>query len=162
MGWRGHSYCTRISKSKIGKRLERAIARASLTLVGLVEERDFRLNLPADREVERETDVEITTPRGAIRMELGLIGKGNPEVIGDKVNRVGRNGIVMFDLLAAGSSTWDAAEAAHVRLIQMRNNNPAEELRGHLGHLNVGVVNEPIQVEKVAASVSELSLEIFE
>lgn len=35
--------------------------------------------------LDRETDAEIRTARGFVRMEVGLIGEGNPEVIGDKV-----------------------------------------------------------------------------
>ena len=82
-------------KSKIGKSLEVAIARAALTVIGLSEERgDFRLNVEADEEVDRETDAEVRTPRGFVRLEVGLIGVGNSEVIGDKVGRMERNGII--------------------------------------------------------------------
>ncbi len=51
-------------KSKVGKSLERSIAGAALTAIGLAESRgDFRLNILADEEVSRETDAEIRTPR---------------------------------------------------------------------------------------------------
>ncbi|WP_425153939.1 CfrBI family restriction endonuclease [Candidatus Palauibacter sp.] len=47
-------------KARIGKALEKAIARAALTIIGLSEaEEAFRLNIRADREVERETDAEV-------------------------------------------------------------------------------------------------------
>ena len=85
-------------KSRIGKALERSIARAALTVVGLDEDEDFRLNVGADREVDRETDCEIRTPRGFVRMEVGLIGRGNSEVIADKVGRMERNGIILLDI----------------------------------------------------------------
>ena len=98
-------------KSKIGKALEKSIARAALTIIGLREEAgQFRLNIEADEEVSRETDAEIQTPRGYVRMEVGLIGKGNPEVIGDKVGRMDRNGVILFDTLPAKSAMWNTAE----------------------------------------------------
>ena len=120
-------------KAKIGKALEKGIARSALTIIGLDEDKnDFTLNLMPDEEVDRETDVEIRTKRGSVRMDVGMIGEGNPEVIDDKISRVGNNGIVLFDKLSPNSNAWANAEKRSVKLIQMRNSNPVEELRQHL------------------------------
>ncbi len=144
-------------KSKIGKSLEVAIARAALVAIGLSEEAgDFRLNVGADQEVDRETDCEIKTPRGFVRMEVGLIGQGNPEVIGDKVGRMDRNGIILMDYLPAKSSAYQTAAIRGVRLIQLRNNHPVEELRQHLASLQVPVQPDSISPEEVERLVSDL------
>ena len=117
-------------KARVGIMLEKSLARAVLTVIGLIEaEGQFRLNIGADEEVSRQTDAEIQTPRGFMRMELGLIGRGNPEVIGDKVGRMDRNDVIVFDTLSATSTMWGTAEQRGVKLIQLRNNNSVEELR---------------------------------
>jgi len=137
-------------KSKIGKSLEVSIARAALTCIGLREERgDFRLNVEADEEVARETDAEVKTPRGFVRVEVGLIGVGNSEVIGDKVGRMDRNGIILMDMIPAKSTAYRTAEIRGVRLIQLRNNHSVEEVRQHLSGLHVPVQEEPIAPAQV-------------
>ena len=151
-------------KSKIGKSLEQSIARTALTTIGLKEERgDFRLNVLADGEVDRETDAEIRTPRGFIRMEIGLIGKGNSEVISDKVSRVDKNGIILMDILPAKSTARQTAEHNRVRLIQLRSNHPLEELREHLVGLRVeNVQQEAIRLEEVAERIMAIPLHMFQ
>ena len=145
-------------KSKIGKSLEKSIARAALTVIGLDESKgQFRLGIGADEEVSRETDAEIKTARGYVRMEVGLIGKGNPEVIGDKVGRIDRNGVILFDALSAQSMMWNMAQHRGVRLIQLRNNHPVEELRQHLADLRVAVQTEAIEPDEVEAMAMPLS-----
>ena len=149
-------------KAKIGIVLEKSITRAALTIIGLSEDHEqFRLDIEADEEVSRQTDAEIQTPRGFMRMEIGLIGKGNPEVIGDKVGRMDRNDVILFDTLSATSTMWDTAEQRGVKLIQLRNNNPVEELRQHLANLNVPVQPEPISPEEVEKRVMEMPLQAF-
>ena len=150
-------------KSKIGKALERSLARAALTVIGLQEENgDFRLNVGADEEVARETDAEVRTPRGYVRLEVGLIGKGNSEVISDKVGRMDRNGIILMDILPAKSTAYQTAENKGVRLIQLRNNHPVEELRQHLCGLNVtNAQTDPISAEHVQEKVLLLPLAFF-
>ena len=149
-------------KSKVGKALEKSIARAALTIIGLREaEGQFRLNIEADEEVTRETDAEIQTPRGYVRMEVGLIGRGNPEVIGDKVGRMDRNGVILFDTLPANSAMWNAAVQRGVRLIQLRNNHPVEELRQHLVALHVPVQSETLSVDEVEQRVMEMPRHAF-
>ena len=150
------------AKSKYGKALERSLARAALTIIGLDEQKgDFRLNVEGDKEVVRETDAEIRTKRGWVRMEIGLIGQGNSEVISDKVGRVGRNGIIMMDVMPKQSTAYTAANNSGVRLIQLRNNQPVEELRQYLSGLDVPVQGEPIEVEEVKRRVMEIPLVAF-
>lgn len=149
-------------KARIGKRLERAIARGILTLIGLSEsEGDFRLNIMPDQEVDRETDAEIRTNRGMIRMDVGLIGHGNPEVIDDKISRVGRNGVILFDKLSPNSNAWINAKNERVKLIQMRNSNPVEELRSHLHRLGVPVSNE-VPRDEIAKRIMKMDLNMFD
>ena len=149
-------------KAKIGIVLEKSITRAALTIIGLSEEDEqFRLDIEADEEVSRQTDAEIQTPRGFMRMEVGLIGRGNPEVIGDKVGRMDRNDVILFDTLSATSNMWNTAGQRGVKLIQLRNNNPVKELRQHLANLNVPVQAEPISPEEVEKRVMEMPLQAF-
>ena len=150
-------------KALIGKSLERSIARAALTSVGLSEDKgDFRLNVEADAEVDRETDAEVRTPRGFVRLEVGLIGEGNSEVIGDKVGRMDRNGIILMDRISARSTAYRTAEHRGVRLIQLRNNHPVEEVRQHLAELGVSVRSKPIAPEQVEKRVLRMPLSAFE
>ena len=66
-----------VAEGEIGIILEKSLARAALTIIGLNEEEgQFRLNIEADEEVARQTDAEIQTPRGFMRLEVGLIGEG--------------------------------------------------------------------------------------
>ncbi len=149
-------------KAKIGKSLESAIARAALTCIGLEEEQgDFRLNVGADQEVDRETDAEVRTPRGFVRLEVGLIGVGNSEVIGDKVGRMERNGVILMDMIPATSTAYRTAEHRGVSLIQLRNNHAVEEIRQHLGKLQVPVQAEPITPEQVEQRVLKMPLSAF-
>ena len=130
-------------KAKIGKMLEKGVVRAALTIIGLDEAKgDFFLNLRPDEEVDRETDAEVRTNRGTVRIDIGMIGEGNPEVIDDKISRVGRNGVVLFDKLSPNSNAWANGERQQVKMIQMRNSNPVEELRAHLSRLGVEVTDE--------------------
>lgn len=120
------------TKSAAGKLLEKAIARACLTALGLEEQKHFMLNLAADQEVERETDAEISTRRGRARMDVALIGTGNQEVSEDKLARVGKNGIVLVDKLGERSKVPANAQRAGVRLIRIQGNLPLSELYNHL------------------------------
>lgn len=150
-------------KSRIGKSLERVIARAALACVGLSEGfGDFRLNVAADEEVERETDAEARTPRGSIRLEVALIAKGNPEVIGDKVGRLTRHDVILMDQIPSHSMAYSTARNRGVLLVQIRKNNPAEELRRHLAGLHVARVRQqPIGLPEVEQHVFAMPLESF-
>jgi len=119
-------------KSAVGKLMEKAIARACLTALGLIEGEDFSINLAADKEVERETDAEIKTRRGTVRVDVALIGTGNQEVSEDKLSRVGRNGIVLVDKLGARSKVPRNAEKAGVHLTVIQGHKPLSDLYNHL------------------------------
>lgn len=154
-------------KSKVGKALEKAIARAALTVIGLKEgqdaptEGDFWLNLGADLEVSRETDAEIRTERGRIRMEVGMIGKGNSEVISDKVGRLSRNDVILTDALPSKSAAYEVAAQRGVKLIPLRNNHPVEELRQHLRELNSTVQAKALTTREVERRVLRMPLKAF-
>ena len=121
-------------KSRVGKSLEKAFVRAGLSILGLVEDQDFWTNLQRDVEVAREVDAEIASRRGRIRLEVGLIERGNQEVIEDKINRVGAGGIVLFDRLGPRSNAWQTAANQQVKFIQIRNNRPLTELYDFLAN----------------------------
>ncbi len=135
-------------KAKIGKTLEKVFLRAMLTILGLEENETFWMNIGRDIEVEREADAEVRTRRGRIRIEVGLIAPGNQEVIEDKISRVGRNGIVIFDKLGPRSRVYETAERNHVKLIQIRNNQPLIEIYRHLKPLVDIELRKPSQTEK--------------
>jgi len=123
-------------KSTVGKALERVFLRASLSVLGLEYERHFWTGIPSDIEVGRQTDAEVETRRGRIRIDIGLIAEGNPEVITDKVSRVGRNGVVIFDKIGSRAQVvYQNAEQMAVKLIQIRHNQPLLELYRHLSPL---------------------------
>ena len=150
-------------KARVGKALESCLARSALCVCGLDEASgDFRVNIAADQEVSRQTDAEIRSPRGWIRMEVGLIGKGNSEVTGDKIERMSRNSIVLFDLLPPTSSMWRNAQDAGVKLIQLRSNNAIEELRHHLQELRVPVVQDALSLDTIEDHIMQLPLDLFE
>lgn len=141
-------------KSKVGKRLEKSIARAAITVIGLSEDKgDFRLNIAADDEVARETDAEIRTPRGFLRMEVGLISRGNTEIISDKVGRMDRKSVILIDFIPARSTAYETAKQRGVKLIPLRNNHPIEVLRIHLSSLNVPVNDWDMTTKEVEAKV---------
>lgn len=88
-------------KSKVGKHFERILIKGLLSLLGFKKNENFWMNVGRDLKVEREADAEVESKRGRIRIEVGLIAAGNQEVIEDKIGRVGRNGIILFDKLGA-------------------------------------------------------------
>lgn len=122
-------------KSKIGKQFERVFIRSLLTILGFTEDENFWMNIDRDLEVEREADAEVESKRGRIRIEMGLIASGNQEVIEDKIARVGRNGIILFDILGTKTRVHQTAENSGVKLIQIRHCNPLLEVHRHLKQL---------------------------
>lgn len=119
-------------KSKIGKQFERVFIRSILNILGFKENESFWMNVERDMEVERESDAEVETKRGRIRIECGLIAAGNQEVIEDKIARVGRNGILIFDKLGTKTRVYQTADNYGVRLVQIRNCNPLLDIHRHL------------------------------
>ena len=149
-------------KSKIGKRLESAFIRACLSMLGLQENVDYWLNIQRDAEVDRETDAEVATQRGRIRIEMGLIASGNQEVIEDKAGRVGRNGVVLFDIVGDRTRVYDTAARHDVKLIQIRNNQPLLELYRHLQPLVAcQLQHPPVLEDDIRLAVEALPDDLF-
>ena len=149
-------------KSSAGKTLEAAFLRAGLTILGLEEGVDFWRNMQRDAEVPREIDVEIASRRGRIRVEMGLIERGNQEVIEDKIERVGPGGIVIFDQIGPRSNARQNAENRQVCFIQIRNNRPLTEMYAFLAdRVNKTLVEPPHDSEGIATAVSQLPDELF-
>ena len=150
-------------KSKIGKKLEKIIIKSMLTILGLEFEKDFWMNINRDLEVSRESDAEIKTKRGRIRVEIGLISSGNQEVIEDKINRVGRNGVIIFDKVGSKTKIYETANKHGVTLIQIRNNQPLSDLYQTIKGLTEKELLPPPQTkEKIFNAVNGLLLKDFE
>ncbi|MGB7567440.1 MAG: CfrBI family restriction endonuclease, partial [Chitinivibrionales bacterium] len=110
----------------------------------------------------READAEIQTRRGRIRIEVGLIAPGNQEVIEDKIARVGRNGIVIFDKLGPKSRVHQTAITNGVKLVQIRNSNPLLDVYNHVKPLMAIKLNEPFKTETdLQNSIDALKADIF-
>lgn len=150
-------------KSKIGKQLEKVFLRATLTLLGFVENESYWMNIDRDNEVDRESDAEVLSRRGRIRIEVGLIAPGNQEVIEDKIARVGRNGVIIFDKLGANTRVHQTATRAEVRLIQVRNSSPLVDLYRHLNPLvSIPIVEPPTTEEEIRRRINGLPATIFQ
>ena len=72
-----------------------------------------------------------------------------------------RNDVILFDTLSATSNMWNTAGQRGIKLIQLRNNNPVEELRQHLANLNVPVQTASISPDEVEKRVMEMPLQAF-
>ena len=149
-------------KSTAGKTLERAFLRATLTILGLEENTDFWLNMERDAEVPREIDAEIASRRGRIRVEMGLIGQGNQEVIEDKITRVGTRGMVIFDRVGPRSNAHQTAAIHQVAFIQIRNNRPLQAMYEYLADLvDKTLEPPPTDQDRIRAALDELPDELF-
>lgn len=149
-------------KSFNGKRLEKVIIRSILAILGLTENKHYWINIDRDEEVDRETDAEIQTRRTRIRVEVGLIAPGNQEVIEDKISRVGRNGIVIFDKVGKNSRIQNTADKATVKLIQLRNNQPLKAVYQHIKPLMDIKLNTPPETSNdIKKAIMALPEDIF-
>lgn len=149
-------------KSKVGKVLEGVITRSILNILGLKENIDYWMNIDRDELVERETDCEIRTKRGRIRVEVGLISSGNQEVVEDKINRVGRQGVVLFDKVGANTRIYNTADSHNVKLIQIRGNQPLVEMYRYLLPLvDINLIEPPELEEKIKEAIYNLPSNIF-
>lgn len=150
-------------KSKIGKQFERVFIRSLLTILGFSENENFWMNIDRDLEVAREADAEVESKHGRIRIEMGLIASGNQEVIEDKIARVGRNGIILFDILGTKTRVHQTAENSGVKLVQIRHCNPLLEVHRHLRQLVKFELNEAPQTsEAIKSAVDQLPDNIFQ
>ena len=149
-------------KSAVGKTLERAFLRSGLTILGLAESADFWLNMQRDAEVSREIDGEIASRRGRIRVEMGLIERGNQEVIEDKVNRVGVGGMVIFDQIGPRSNAPQTARDQQVCFIQIRNNRPLTEMYDFLKErVSKELIEPPTDTAGIVRAINELPDGVF-
>ena len=152
-------------KSKIGKRVEGAFLRSCFSLLGL-DKSHYRVAVRADNTVDREVDAEVSCfKRLVMKFEVGLIEKGNPEVLSDKLDRVGRNGVVIFDRAGAEAGLWRQAEDRGVGLVQIRNNYPLTQIynlmRKHELRDGVTLKEPPGDDAVIAAAVKSLPDAIF-
>ena len=93
---------------------------------------------------------------------MGLISSGNQEVIEDKINRVGTNGVVIFDRVGQKTRIYETADRHRVKLIQIRNNQPLVEMYRHLKPLvNVGLIEPPCLESDIINYVNRLPSDIF-
>lgn len=151
------------NKAVYGKRLERAFLRAGLELLGLTLQENYWLNIERDEEVDREADGEVETKRGRIRIDIGLIGEGNQEVPEDKLNRVGRNGIVIVDRLGRQSAVLNTAQRLGVKVVQIRHSFPMTEIYEHLRPIVKKQINPPGKTkEALRKQLALLHEEVFQ
>lgn len=149
-------------KSKVGQQFERVFIRSLLNLLGFKEGENFWMNIERDLEFEREADAEVESKRGRIRFEVGLIASGNQEVIEDKIARIGRNGVILFDILGSKTRVYQTAENYGVRLVQIRNCNPLLDVYRHLPPLVKVELNKVLETpDELKNAVDCLSNEIF-
>jgi len=149
-------------KARIGKQLEHLFLKTALTLLGFELNRNFWMNIERDQEVGREADAEVESKRGRVRLEVGLIARGNQEVIEDKISRVGRNGVVICDRLGARSNVYASADRSGVKLIQIRHNQPLIELKRYLEPLvAIALHDPPSTVNEISMALSALPDEFF-
>lgn len=149
-------------KAKVGKALEKVFLKVALSMLGLKHQTNFWLNIGRDLEVDREIDAEVQTKRGRIRIDIALISSGNQEVIEDKINRVGENGVVIFDKIVARSRVYETATRRRVSLIQIRHNQPLVALRNHLQPLvNVTLNEPPSSEEALSKTIVQLPSDLF-
>lgn len=149
-------------KSKIGKHLEKIFLKVLLTLLGFEENKNFWLGVARDLEVEREADAEIESKRGRIKIEVALIAPGNQEVIEDKIGRMSRNDMLIFDQLGAKTRVYQTAENRAVKLIQIRNNQPLVEVYRHLKPLvNIELAVPNYNEQELKKKIEELPEDIF-
>ena len=96
-------------------------------------------------------------------MEVGLIAAGNQEVIEDKIGRVGRSGIVLFDIVGSKTRIYDTAARNSVELIQIRNSQPLIQLHRHLTPLvTIDLKPPPTLEQDIVSAVNELPNSLFE
>ena len=149
-------------KSKNGKMLEGIFLKTMLELLGFTRDVNYWTNLERDAEVERETDAEVQSRRGRIRIELGLIESGNQEVIEDKIARVGERGIVIYDHIGPNSNIGTTAENNNVHLIGVRGNYPLTLLREYLAPLvDIQLRVIPDEHDMLERLLNELSDDFF-
>ena len=130
------------SKSMNGKMFERLVLGTLLSIMDFefLRESPDRINskkkyfwLSNIDENERETDATVTYNKKAVSIDIGFIGRGNPEITLDKVTRFGaykRIGgidhdmttIIIVDTVADNSDLINKAKRVNGHVLQMKKN----------------------------------------
>lgn len=129
------------SKSMSGKLFEKLILGAALTLFGF----EYRQEVPetidptqklfwlsSSEEEEREIDATVVFNQKAVRIDIGFIGKGNPEIATDKMTRfrseseIGKldhltKTIVIVDTIGTNSHMSSIAESIEGYAVEMKD-----------------------------------------
>lgn len=129
------------AKSMNGKMFEKLVLGSILTIMGF----DFMPELPSkiDRskkyfwlsnldENERETDATVVYGGVAVSIDIGFIGKGNPEITLDKVTRFNAykqiggiphdmSTIIIVDTVGENSDLFHKADRVNGKVLQMKN-----------------------------------------
>lgn len=131
------------SKSMNGKMFEKLVLGSLLTINGFtyVKEPPAKIDklkkyfwLSHMDENERETDATVIFNGKAVSIDIGFIGKGNPEITLDKVTRFGAykriggidhdmSTIIIVDTVAANSDLFNKADRVNGHVFQMKNDD---------------------------------------
>lgn len=131
------------SKSMNGKLFERLILGSALSMLGFkycstvpkeVDPEEKLFWLSSTEENERETDATLAYNKKAISIDIGFIGKGNPEIASDKMTRfrseksIGNidhlmRTIVIVDTIGANSNLTAIARGIEGSAIEMKDKN---------------------------------------
>lgn len=131
------------AKSMNGKLFEKLILGSLLTIMGFsyratppthVEKSDKLFWLSNMDENERETDATLVNNGIALSIDIGFIGKGNPEISLDKVTRFNRykqiagmghemKTIIIVDTVAENSDLFNKADRVDGIVLQMSQNS---------------------------------------
>ena len=131
------------AKSMNGKLFEKLILGSLLTIMGFqycatppehIENMDKLFWLSNMDENERETDATLIYNSKAISIDIGFIGRGNPEISLDKVTRFNRykqiagmghemKTIIIVDTVAENSDLFNKAERVDGCVLQMSHND---------------------------------------
>lgn len=129
------------AKSRNGKRLEREVLTSLSKLTG------FKIVEPGtpgtgvcwlshqDGNIDREVDLTMVLPNGeAVKIDIGFIGRGNPEIPKDKLSRYSRRAeiggvernvhtIIIVDEVSKNSGVWGQAKELDATLLEMSDPN---------------------------------------
>lgn len=172
-------------KSTIGKLFERLVLGSLLSILGFkfggldkAEERAGMFVLSSRDKNERESDATLFYGLGqAVRFDIGFIGRGNPEIIKDKLSRFEREKIfegrkwyvdtfVLADRIPERGDIQAQAARIPATLIQMSlgywPQEVAQQLSASLGYDHVLVHMAPSEIgQYLKAELDKVRLEQF-
>ena len=149
------------SKSMTGKMFEKLVLGSLLTINGFEYVSEPPKDVESDKkyfwlshmdENERETDATLIYNKKAISIDIGFIGKGNPEITLDKVTRFGAykriggidhnmSTIIIVDTVADNSDLFNKAKKVNGHVFQMKNTDWTIEFAKTLCEI-MGMENE--------------------